>query len=185
MTSNVERGKNVGSRITKSLSPIISNVVTRASNAVGRVAQRVETSRPARRFVGGAVPRPEGCSIRRVDPIAEVDISYEPHPDGKPDPGEVVWLWLPYVEQPSIGKDRPGLVIGWIEGSGEREVAVIPLTSKFHRGQLSIGVGPWDGSRRNTYAKIDQVYAVSRSFVRREGATLPAHVFAAVVKAAA
>ena len=43
---------------------------------------------------------------------------YAPEIDGEPDPGEVVWAWVPYEEDPSQGKDRPVLVLdtdgdGW------------------------------------------------------------------------
>src|SRR4051812_11044880 len=39
-------------------------------------------------------------------------ISYSPEADGSPDPGEIVWTWVPYQEDHSQGKDRPVLVIG-------------------------------------------------------------------------
>ena len=44
--------------------------------------------------------------------------TYAPEIDGEPDPGEVVWAWVPYEEDPSQGKDRPVLVLdtdgdGW------------------------------------------------------------------------
>ena len=32
--------------------------------------------------------------------------------DGEPDPGEVVWAWVPYEDDPAQGKDRPVLVVG-------------------------------------------------------------------------
>ena len=53
---------------------------------------------------------------------------YSPDPDGKPDPGEIVWSWVPYEEDYSQGKDRPVLLIGhdggWLLG--------LMLTSKDH-----------------------------------------------------
>ena len=33
---------------------------------------------------------------------------YAPEMDGEPDPGEVVWAWVPYEDDPAQGKDRPG-----------------------------------------------------------------------------
>ena len=39
-------------------------------------------------------------------------VAYNPRTDGKPDPGEVVWAWVPYEEDASQGKDRPVLLIG-------------------------------------------------------------------------
>ena len=37
--------------------------------------------------------------------------------DGDADPGEVVWTWVPYQEDSSVGKDRPAVVIG-AQGEG-------------------------------------------------------------------
>src|SRR5512139_4061485 len=34
------------------------------------------------------------------------DLSYAPHRDGQPDPGEIVWAWVPYEEDHAQGKDR-------------------------------------------------------------------------------
>ena len=36
---------------------------------------------------------------------------YAPDPDGDPDPGEIVWTWVPFEDDPSQGKDRPVLVV--------------------------------------------------------------------------
>ena len=36
-----------------------------------------------------------------------------------PEPGEVVWTWVPYEEDPTRGKDRPVPVIG-LEADGGR-----------------------------------------------------------------
>ena len=38
-------------------------------------------------------------------------MSYEPQTDGAPDPGEVVWTWVPFEENDGRGKDRPVLVV--------------------------------------------------------------------------
>src|SRR3712207_9197294 len=40
------------------------------------------------------------------------DVQYRPRDDGAPDPGEVVWAWVPYDEGDGRGKDRPVLVVG-------------------------------------------------------------------------
>lgn len=36
-----------------------------------------------------------------------VDVTYAPHDDDQPDPGEVVWAWVPYEEDATQEKDRP------------------------------------------------------------------------------
>ncbi|HEY3647051.1 MAG TPA: hypothetical protein VGL33_03705, partial [Streptosporangiaceae bacterium] len=48
-----------------------------------------------------------------VDPhrIGPVRMSYSPQTDGAPDPGEVVWTWVPFEENDGRGKDRPVLVV--------------------------------------------------------------------------
>src|SRR6187200_3170445 len=54
--------------------------------------------------------------------------SYEPEQNGEPDPGEVVWAWFPFEDDPDRGKDRPVLGIGR-DGS---ELICLQLTSKDH-----------------------------------------------------
>ena len=47
-------------------------------------------------------------------PVAagDVTVNYRPERDGDPDPGEVVWTWVPFEDEPQQGKDRPVIVIG-------------------------------------------------------------------------
>lgn len=96
-------------------------------------------------------------------------IEYSPHPNGQPDPGEVVWMWVPYEDDPSQGKDRPVVVIG---RSGER-LATVALTSKAggqNDERLAVGTGPWDPQQRPSYAKLERILIVDPADVRREGA---------------
>ncbi len=37
---------------------------------------------------------------------------YAPDLDGRADPGEIVWTWVVYEDDPTSGKDRPVLVVG-------------------------------------------------------------------------
>jgi hypothetical protein len=110
-------------------------------------------------------------------------LEYSPCLDGDPDPGEVVWTWVPYEEDPSQGKDRPVAIIG---RRGHLLVGV-PLTSKDHSGehgdrfQVAVGSGPWDHSGRPSFAKIDRVLDVVPEQVRREGAVLPKATYDAIV----
>ena len=48
-----------------------------------------------------------------IDPrdIGAVRMTYSPSTDGAPDPGEVVWTWVPFEERDGRGKDRPVLVV--------------------------------------------------------------------------
>ena len=117
--------------------------------------------------------------------------SYSPELDGLPDPGEVVWAWVPYEDDPSRGKDRPVLVIGRT-GS---ELLCLQLTSKDHdrdavdeerhgRYWLDIGSGGWDREGRPSEVRLDRLLRLQESEVRREGAALARDAFDAVVLAA-
>jgi hypothetical protein len=117
---------------------------------------------------------------------------YAPRPDGRPDPGEVVWTWVPYEEDHSRGKDRPVLLVGhdgpWL--------LALPLTSKDHdrdadqesrRGRhwVDVGAGGWDRQGRPSEVRVDRVVRVGADAVRREGAVLAADRFAQVAQALA
>lgn len=121
---------------------------------------------------------------RREAPATDISghgvrVEYTPCLDGDPDPGEVVWTWVPYEDDPSQGKDRPVVIIG---RRGSNLVGV-PLTSKHHDNepQVNVGTGPWDREGRPSYAKVERVLDVDPDQVRREGAILPRKAFDAVV----
>jgi hypothetical protein len=109
-------------------------------------------------------------------------IEYSPSLDGDADPGEVVWTWVPYEDDPAQGKDRPVVVIG---RRGDRLVAVA-LTSKAHHNeaQVPVGAGRWDREGRPSYAKVERLLDVDAAAVRREGAILDRAHFDAVVAGA-
>jgi hypothetical protein len=111
---------------------------------------------------------------------------YSPRRDGDPDPGEVVWAWVPYEEDPSQGKDRPIVIVGHDADDSEVLVALM-LSSKSHDGDrdwLSVGAGAWDSEGRESWVRLDRPLAVTEGAVRREGAILPEQRFLAVVEAA-
>lgn len=110
-------------------------------------------------------------------------VSYSPKPDGRPDPGEVVWTWVPYEEDFSQGKDRPVLLVG---RAGNRLLGLM-LTSKDHsndhRGDndyVDIGTGSWDKQGRPSEAKLDRILQINVADIRREGAVLDSDMFALV-----
>jgi hypothetical protein len=103
------------------------------------------------------------------------NIKYAPSPNGKPEPGEVVWTWVPYEEDHSQGKDRPVLLIG----SRGRYLLGLMLTGKDHdqdrrddEGYVDVGAGSWDRQGRPSEAKLDRIIQVSADDIRREGAVL-------------
>ena len=117
--------------------------------------------------------------------------SYTPHEDGRPDPGEVVWAWVAYEDDPAQGKDRPVLLVG---RDGD-DLLGLQLTSKDHdrdaedetrhgRYWMDVGSGDWDRERRDSEVRLDRLLRMAASEVRREGAALDRTVFDAVVAAA-
>lgn len=121
----------------------------------------------------------------------EIEPVYAPEADGEADPGEVVWAWVPYEDDPSRGKDRPVLLLTARDG---RWLA-LPLSSQDHdldaddearygRYWMDVGSGGWDASGRPSEVRLDQVVALDPATIRREGAALDPAIFEAVVAAA-
>jgi hypothetical protein len=117
--------------------------------------------------------------------------TYAPEADGQPDPGEVVWAWVPYEEDPEQGKDRPVLVLA-VSGA---EVLALPLTSIDHdrdadqeaeegRYWMDVGTGDWDREHRPSEVRLNRLLRLDADAVRREGAALDPQTYAAVVEAA-
>jgi hypothetical protein len=142
-------------------------------------AGRTPTLRPARR--SAEEPSRNGAPGR-------IDLDYRPHDDGRPDPGEVVWAWVPYEEDDGRGKDRPVLVVAR-EGAG---LLGLMLSSKDHdldaadearhgRYWVDVGTGAWDRQGRPSEARVDRVLRLDPADVRREGAALDRARFDEVV----
>lgn len=107
-----------------------------------------------------------------IDPhtIGPVHTQYAPKHDGLPDPGEIVWTWVPYEEHDGRGKDRPVLLVA--RGKHTGMLLGIKLTSKWHadaENWVSIGTGSWDREARESWAVIDRVVRVHPEGIRREG----------------
>ena len=143
------------------------------------------------RELGGTSAGPTGTVGGAGRPSGDLEIGYAPNANGLPDPGEVVWAWVPYEEDASRGKDRPVLVIGQ---DGDVLLA-LGLTSKDHdrdedqerrsgREWMDIGTGAWDAQRRPSEVRLNRLLRLDPTGVRREGAALSRPVFEAVVAAA-
>jgi hypothetical protein len=170
---------------------------------LGRLRGIVRRSAPARTRTtsprpGASSPRTGPASPRTIpttsypgDATRLPDTTYAPRPDGRPDPGEIVWTWVPFEEDHSQGKDRPVLVIGH-EG---RWLVALALTSKDHdrdeqqerrsgREWVDIGTGAWDPRGRPSEVRVNRLVRVDPDGVRREGAVLPRDRYEEVVAAA-
>lgn len=170
--------------------PILSGVAKAVARALPPASTRRLASRARRlRIPGVGAPGTKPDTAYPGDFTGAPSVDYTPFPDGSPDPGEVVWAWVPYEEDTARGKDRPVLIIGrdgpWLLG--------LPLTSKDHdfdaaqeakegRHWTDIGTGSWDSRGRPSQARLDRIVRVAPATVRREGATLARDVFDRVVR---
>ncbi|MEU7554848.1 type II toxin-antitoxin system PemK/MazF family toxin [Streptomyces sp. NPDC044571] len=114
--------------------------------------------------------------------IGPVRTEYAPDPDGDPDPGEIVWTWVPFEENDGRGKDRPVLVVA--REPGGRTLLAVQLSSKRHdndREWVPIGTGPWDSAGRESWVDVDRVLRVHEAGMRREACALDRVRFQLVV----
>ncbi|RVU22756.1 type II toxin-antitoxin system PemK/MazF family toxin [Streptomyces antnestii] len=113
--------------------------------------------------------------------VGRVRTEYAPAHDGDPDPGEIVWTWVPYEENDGRGKDRPVLVVAR-EAAGT--LLAVQLSSKLHNGDnvwVPIGSGPWDRAGRDSWVNIGRVLRVHERGMRREACALDRMRFNLVV----
>ncbi|MDT0265080.1 type II toxin-antitoxin system PemK/MazF family toxin [Streptomyces sp. DSM 44915] len=119
-----------------------------------------------------------------VDPrrVGRVRTEYAPEPDGDPDPGEIVWTWVPYEEGDGRGKDRPVLVVA--REQDRESLLAVQLTSQ-DRGHddewLPLGSGPWDRTGRDSWVHLERVLRVHPEGMRREACALDRARFNRVV----
>jgi hypothetical protein len=127
---------------------------------------------PAEITTGRPVTRNSAPTAHRARKLV-----YSPDLDGRADPGEVVWTWVTYEEDPTRGKDRPVLVVGrdhttllgLMMSSQERHAA--------DRDWVGIGCGSWDYDGKPSWVRLDRVLDVPEASIRREGAILERTVF--------
>jgi hypothetical protein len=111
-------------------------------------------------------------------------IVFDPRVNAEPDPGEVVWTWVPYEENDGRGKDRPVVIVA---RDAQRSVFALQLTSRPHdddaRHFVFVGPGPWDSQGRPSWARLDRVFRVFESGMRREASSVSSKQFAALSSA--
>ena len=122
-----------------------------------------------------------------IDParLRKVRLAYTPERDGEPDPGEIVWTWVPYEERDGRGKDRPVVIVA---ASNAGEFLAVQLTSKAHDGDrdfVGLGDGAWDPEGRPSWARIDRVFRVRAGGIRREASSLDSRRYSLVADALA
>ncbi len=167
----------------RSLLSLAGRVIRAVSSPPGTVQPERQDTRGRRR--PGHRPTPSSSrrpSSRRQQTV----LAYSPSADGNPDPGEVVWTWVPYEDDPSQGKDRPVLLVG---RDGDTLLGLM-LTSRDRnnsRGHdaryVDVGTGDWDRQGRPSEVKVDRLLRLDPRDIRREGAVLPRQRFEQVVAA--
>lgn len=179
------------------------SILSTLAGILTRMLAKDDPKRPVRPRRPDAKLRPEGRSTAReragedaagrmpgsqtvqVDPerIRDVQVGYSPSRNDVPDSGEIIWTWVPYVENDGRGKDRPVLVIG--RHTSDRVYAV-RMTSRDRDGDrdyLPIGSGSWDARGRESWVDIEQLYSVHHEGMRREAAVLDERRYARIADA--
>jgi len=171
-----------------------AHVLLDVARAIVRPQRTTPSPPPRRTGRPSAGPRPTDAGRTGNGYVGDftgpLTPSYSPSMDGDPDPGEIVWTWVPYEDDPTRGKDRPVLLVGhdgpWL--------LALQLTSKDHdrdaaqearygRLWMDIGSGPWDSRGRASEVRVNRVIRVSPESVRREGAIMDRRTFDQVVTA--
>ncbi|WP_157252249.1 type II toxin-antitoxin system PemK/MazF family toxin [Nonomuraea typhae] len=125
----------------------------------------------------GEDPRPARGAVREIYSVDRAaTLAYSPDLDGLADPGEIVWAWVPYEEDPSRGKDRPLLIVG---RTGRRLLGLM-LSSQGDDGPEWFPIGAWGRDGKPSYLRLDRVFVLDEDDIRREGAILDGARFARV-----
>ena len=165
-------------------------------NKAPRLIRHVQTSQVVLRelqqavkitatVIAAAAPQPP-AAITTGRPVTSTSVPtahrarkvvYAPDLDGRADPGEIVWTWVVYEDDPTRGKDRPVLVVG-----RDRSVLLgLMMSSQEHhdadRDWVGVGAGDWDYEGRASWVRLDRVLDVPEEGIRREGAVLEREIF--------
>ncbi|TGD90670.1 type II toxin-antitoxin system PemK/MazF family toxin [Mycolicibacterium sp. CH28] len=136
------------------------------------VASAVTVEQPAAITAGRPVTSASVPTAHRARKLV-----YAPDLDGRADPGEVVWTWVVYEDDPTQGKDRPVLVVG----RDRQTLLGLMLSSQTHHADetnwIGIGAGSWDYDGRPSWVRLDRVLDVPEEGIRREGAILERPIF--------
>jgi hypothetical protein len=145
----------------------IEEVVKTTANAMGSAGESQPAITEGRPVTNTSFP-----TAQRARKVV-----YAPDLDGRADPGEIVWTWVVYEDDPTRGKDRPVLVVGRDRGI----LLGLMLSSQERHASdprwVGIGTGAWDYEGRHSWVRLDRVLDVPEEGIRREGAILEREVF--------
>ncbi len=162
--------------------PRLARTVQNSQNVLRELQQVVKITA---NVIAAASPQPS-VAIAAGRPVTSASfptaqrarkLVYAPNLDGRADPGEIVWTWVVYEDDPTRGKDRPVLVVG-----RDRSVLLGLMVSSQgrHAGDrdwVGIGAGAWDYEGRESWVRLDRVLDVPEEGIRREGAILDREIF--------
>ncbi|MEO8815524.1 MAG: type II toxin-antitoxin system PemK/MazF family toxin [Mycobacterium sp.] len=170
----------------------IGELVQLTTNDVPRLIRRLQDAPSLQEGIkigievlssGGLGPSPQHLTGR---PVASVSaptaqrarrVLYAPNLGGRTDPGEVVWAWVTYEDDPGQGRDRPVLVVG-----RDHHILLGLMLSSLaphcdDPNWVGIGPGGWDDAGRESWVRLDRVLDVPEEGIRREGAVLERDTF--------
>lgn len=135
---------------------------------LGRQALRV----PGSPEVGRPVTSDSAPTAQRARKLV-----YAPTLNGRANPGEVVWAWVVYADDPTRGRDHPVLIVG-----RDRQMLLgLLLSSQIPQtgdpDWVPVGTGPWDGDGDPGWVRLDRVFDVPEEGIRRQGAILDQRAF--------
>ncbi|GAA2259640.1 hypothetical protein GCM10010145_32870 [Streptomyces ruber] len=154
------------------------------AHPVGGADHRTSTVSPVTAFDTRDTPGRSGpAATTEADPrtVGRVRTEYAPAHDGDPDPGEIVWTWVPYEENDGRGKDRPVLVVAREPGGTLLAVQLSSRRRDGDRDRVPIGSGPWDRSGRPSWVAVDRLLRLHEAGMRREACALDRMRFNLVV----
>lgn len=163
----LEQAPQVQQRLQRGIEQGIKIGLEMLSGATSEAATQIAAGRPV---TDSSVPTAHRA--RRL--------VYAPDLNGRADPGEIVWTWVAYEDEPDRGKDRPVLVVG-----RDRNMLLgLMLSSRQRHAEdtnwVGIGAGTWDDAHRISWVRLDRVLDVPEESIRREGAILERSVFEVV-----
>jgi hypothetical protein len=172
-------------RAAENLIQGVPRFVQQVQNAQVIIREIEQVVRTTVTVIGATAPqRPAEITVSR--PVTNTSfptahrarkLVYAPDLDGRADPGEIVWTWVVYEDDPTRGKDRPVLVVG-----RDRSVLLGLMLSSQERHAadpdwVGIGSGDWDFEGRASWVRLDRVLDVPEEGIRREGAILNREIF--------
>jgi hypothetical protein len=164
---------NEAPRVVKALqhTPAVQQGIRLGLEALG-VPEKPDTVSAGRPVTSGSAPTAQRA--RRL--------VYAPTLNGRANPGEVVWAWVVYDDDPNRGRDHPVLIVG-----RERQTLLgLMLSSRNQtpgqRHWVGIGTVPWDDDGDPGWVRLDRVFDVPEEGIRRQGAILDHSAFNAVAE---